>query len=195
MRQDAPASACKSLKELVTAAQSCALCEGLASTRGTVVVGLHPRAAKVLVVGEAPGAQEDATGLPFVGKSGQLLDGVLESSGLSRAKVAITSVVKCRPPGNRTPYAQEIAHCTPWIDRQVELINPQVVVAMGSVAAKWAMGTGVKIGQVHGELMPWRNRDLMITYHPSAALRFGPRGAPLAAMRADFLVVAQRVQA
>ncbi|CAB4793226.1 unannotated protein [freshwater metagenome] len=193
MTPDSLGSNYSSLKALVSAAQSCVLCDGLSATRATVVVGHHPKGAKVLVVGEAPGAQEDETGEPFVGKSGQLLDGVLEGVGLSRATVAITSVVKCRPPKNRTPHAGEIANCAPWIDRQVELINPLVVVAMGSVAAKWAMGKTTKIGEVHGQLMPWRDRELMITYHPSAALRFGPRGMPLAAMREDFTVVADRV--
>jgi DNA polymerase len=86
--------------------------------------------------------------------------------------------------------AGEIAHCSPWLDRQVELINPQVVVALGSIATKWALGKTSKIGQTRGRFIDWRSRQLMVTYHPSAALRFGPNGMPLAAMREDFALVA-----
>jgi len=184
------ASACSTLSELVLAAQACTACADLASTRNRVVVGHHPQRASLLVVGEAPGALEDETGEPFVGKSGQLLDSVFESAGLTRATIAITSVVKCRPPKNRNPLAGEIAHCSPWLDRQVELINPQVVVALGSIATKWALGKTSKIGQTRGRFIDWRSRQLMVTYHPSAALRFGPNGMPLAAMREDFALVA-----
>lgn len=189
----AEAAACSTLSELVVAAKACTRCADLAASRITVVVGQHPVGARVLVVGEAPGALEDETGEPFVGRSGQLLDGVLSEVGLPRAGVAVASVVKCRPPKNRTPHVREMVSCSPWLDRQVELIDPLVVVAMGTVAAQWAAGKSARIGQLHGRFIDWRERQLMVTYHPSAALRFGPNGMPLAAMRADFALVAARV--
>jgi len=189
----AVAPTCTSLAELVAAARSCTSCADLAAGRHSVVVGQHPVGARVLVVGEAPGAQEDETGEPFVGRSGQLLDRVLEQAGLARAGVAVASVVKCRPPKNRTPYARETSMCSPWLDRQVQLIDPLVVVAMGTVAAQWAAGRSARIGELHGRFIPWRERLLMVTYHPSAALRFGPNGMPLAAMHEDFALVAARL--
>jgi uracil-DNA glycosylase family 4 len=187
------AAACLSLDALVMAAQACIACTELAQGRHSVVVGQHPAGARVLVVGEAPGAQEDVSGEPFVGRSGQLLDEVLAECGLPRSGVAVASVVKCRPPGNRTPKTPEIAACSPWLDRQVQLVDPLVVVAMGGVAAQWALGKGTKIGEARGRVRAWRDRHLMVTFHPSAALRFGPNGAPLAAMREDFTTVREFV--
>ena len=184
------AAQCQSLDELVHSAQQCRVCPALAADRGHVVVGQHPPGARVFVVGEAPGAQEDLTGEPFVGRSGQLLDTVLHDAGLPRSSVAITSVVKCRPPANRTPTRAEIVSCSPWLDQQLQLIDPQIVVALGTVAMQWALGRQARVGEQRGRLQPFRDRQLMVTYHPSAALRFGPNGAPLAALRDDLAMVA-----
>jgi DNA polymerase len=148
-------------------------------------------------VGEAPGAQEDETGVPFVGRSGQLLDGLLGDAGLRRDQVAVANVLKCRPPANRKPRRAEVSRCRPWLDRQVDLVDPVVVVALGGTAAEWFVGPGARIAALRdqGRVAPLlhRGRRLLVTYHPSAAIRFGPQGAPLAALREDLAEVARVV--
>ena len=109
-----------------------------------------PPGAEVLLVGEAPGAQEDAVGVPFVGRSGQLLDSLLDEAGLPRDQVAVANVLKCRPPANRKPRRAEVARCRPWLDRQIELIDPAVVVALGGTAAEWFFGPGARIATLRG---------------------------------------------
>jgi uracil-DNA glycosylase len=147
----------------------------------------------VLLVGEAPGAQEDETGIPFVGRSGQLLDQLLGDAGLDRTRVAVVNVIKCRPPGNRTPRRGEVARCRPWLQRQIELVDPTVVVALGSTAAAWFFGPGARIAALRergrDEPLWYAGRRLVVTYHPSAAIRFGPNGEPVAALRADLTEV------
>jgi DNA polymerase len=162
----------------------------LAASRNRVVAGVYPPGARVLLVGEAPGAREDAGGLPFVGRSGALLDTVLDAVGLHRGELAVCNVVKCRPPGNRPPRAAEVRTCRPWLDRQVELIDPAVVVTLGATALRWALGRSGRLSEVHGQPQALGNRLLVPTYHPAAALRFGPSGAPMAALRTDLGVVA-----
>ena len=144
-----------------------------------------PAGADVLLVGEAPGAQEDAAGVPFVGRSGQLLDSLLVEAGLPRERVAVANVLKCRPPANRTPRRAEVARCRPWLQRQVELVDPAVVVALGGTAAEWFFGAGARIAALRESPQRYGDRPVVVTYHPSAAIRFGPRGAPLAALRED----------
>jgi len=151
---------------------------------GRVVLG------RVVLVGEAPGAQEDAAGRPFVGRAGQLLDGVLAEAGLDRGAVAVLNVLKCRPPGNRAPRPEEVAHCRPWLQRQLALLAPRVVVPLGLTATVWFLGRGVTLGAVRGRVHEVGGLRVLPTYHPSAALRFGPRGAPLAALRDDLARVA-----
>jgi DNA polymerase len=124
---------------LVEAMSGCPACP-LSLSRTRVVPGVYPQAARILLVGEAPGAEEDAGGLPFVGRSGQLLDTLLAEAGLVRDELAICNVVKCRPPANRPPRAGEVRTCRPWLDRQVELIDPAVVVTLGATALTWALG-------------------------------------------------------
>ena len=180
---------------LVGLLHTCTACEELAASRSRVVPGERPPGAEVLLVGEAPGAQEDESGVPFVGRSGQLLDQLLDDAGLTRTQVAVVNVVKCRPPGNRTPRRAEVARCRPWLERQIALVDPTVVVALGSTAASWFFGPGARIAALRerAQTEPLRHgsRRLVVTYHPSAAIRFGPRGEPVAALRADLAEVAR----
>jgi DNA polymerase len=178
---------------LAAAARPCVACPELAASRQHVVVGDVPATGRPLfaLVGEAPGANEDATGRPFVGRSGALLDELLAEAGLDRSRGAVLNVVKCRPPGNRTPKSPEVARCSGWLRRQLELLDPPVVVALGLSAAKWFLGPRIVLAQVR-EAAPfdWQGRALWATYHPSAAIRFGPNGAPRAGLLADLRAVA-----
>ena len=183
----------ESWASLAAAASGCTACP-LALSRTRVVPGIYPVGARLLLVGEAPGAQEDATGVPFIGRSGELLDRLLAGAGLDRAMIAVCNVVKCRPPANRPPRRREVATCQPWLDRQVDLIDPAVIITLGATALAWALGPGVRLGDVHGSVLRHAERALVPTYHPAAAIRFGPRGAPLAALRADLCVAAALLQ-
>ena len=178
---------------LAAAARTCVACPELAAARQHVVVGDVPEGGRppFALVGEAPGATEDETGRPFVGRSGALLDQLLDEAGLSRSEAAVLNIVKCRPPGNRTPKAPEVARCSGWLRRQLELLDPPVVVALGLSAAKWFLGPRTVLGQAR-EVAPhdYDGRALWVTYHPSAAIRFGPDGAPRAALLADLRGVA-----
>jgi uracil-DNA glycosylase family 4 len=170
----------------------CVACPELAATRQHVVVGDVPVAGRprFALVGEAPGATEDDTGRPFVGKSGALLDQLLAEAGLSRAEAAVLNIVKCRPPANRTPKAPEVARCSGWLRRQLELLDPPVVVALGLSAAKWFLGPRTVLAQVRARPHEIGGRAVWATYHPSAAIRFGPKGAPRAGLLADLTAVA-----
>jgi uracil-DNA glycosylase family 4 len=181
---------------LAATARSCVACPELAAVRQHVVVGDVPVTGRPLVafVGEAPGATEDETGRPFVGKSGALLDQLLAEAGLDRAECAVLNVVKCRPPGNRTPKAPEVARCSGWLHRQIELLDPPAIVALGLSAAKWFLGPRTVLARAREHAgQPWNGRSLHVTYHPSAAIRFGPNGAPRAALAADLRQVAYLV--
>jgi uracil-DNA glycosylase family 4 len=182
--------------DLTLAVRGCTACPELVASRTTVVAGVLPPGAAgvdVLLLGEAPGAQEDLAGVPFVGKSGQLLDSLLQEVGLSRDQVGVTNVLKCRPPANRKPRRAEVTRCRPWLERQVALAAPRVVVALGGTAAEWFFGSGARITALRGSVHSFDGRVLVVTYHPSAAIRFGPRGAPLAALRDDLRTVARLV--
>ena len=186
------AAAVADLETLATLARSCVACPELAAARQHVVVGDLPVSGRPLVtfVGEAPGATEDETGRPFVGRSGALLDQLLAEAGLDRALCAVLNVVKCRPPGNRTPKAAEVARCSGWLDRQLELLDPPVVVALGLSAAKWFLGPRTVLAAARGRAHDVGGRAVWTTYHPSAAIRFGPNGAPRAGLLADLTAVA-----
>jgi uracil-DNA glycosylase len=186
----ATAAGCPDLPSLAGAMRGCVACAELAATRTRVVVGDLPGTGRPLLVGEAPGAQEDLAGRPFVGRAGQLLDELLAEAGLRRADLAVLNVLKCRPPGNRTPSRAEAARCAGWLDRQVELLDPPVVMALGRTALTWALGARVTLAEVRGRLHEWRGRGLVVSYHPSAAIRFGPRGMPRAALREDLAMLA-----
>ena len=177
---------------LAGVARSCVACPELAATRQHVVVGDVPVSGRprLVLIGEAPGATEDETGRPFVGKSGALLDLLLVDAGLSREEAAVLNVVKCRPPANRTPRSSEVARCSGWLHRQLELLGAPVVVALGLSAAKWFLGPRTVLGEVRGRPHEVDGRAVWATYHPSAAIRFGPNGAPRAALLADLQAVA-----
>jgi uracil-DNA glycosylase len=177
---------------LAEANRPCVACPELAVARQHVVVGDVPVAGRprFALVGEAPGATEDDTGRPFVGRSGALLDQLLAEAGLSRQEAAVLNIVKCRPPANRTPKAPEVARCSGWLRRQLELLDPPVVVALGLSAAKWFLGPRTVLAQVRGRPHEIGGRAVWATYHPSAAIRFGPNGAPRAGLLADLTAVA-----
>jgi DNA polymerase len=191
------ASEASTWPELAQVVRGCLACPELVASRTNVVAGVLPpdvaTGAEVMLVGEAPGAQEDEAGVPFVGRSGQLLDTLLAEAGLRRDQVAVANVLKCRPPGNRKPRRAEVARCRPWLERQIELADPRVVVALGGTAAEWFFGPAARIAALRGSVQQYDGRSLVVTYHPSAAIRFGPRGAPLAALRDDLLTVARLV--
>jgi len=143
-------------------------------------------AADLMFVGEGPGEQEDRQGLPFVGRSGQLLDRlVLEEMGLTRKDFYIANTVKCRPPGNRDPLPDEIEACWPYLEKQLELVDPRVVVTLGNFATKLLLATAEGISRLRGRVYPYRGGQLVPTFHPSAALRGG--GLVVAQMRADLV--------
>ncbi|QEC48142.1 uracil-DNA glycosylase [Baekduia soli] len=134
-----------------------------------LVPGEGPAGAAIVVLGEAPGAREDAEGRPFVGPAGKLLDGLLAEAGMARDEVFITNVVKARPPGNRDPRAPEVAHHRPWLEAQLELIAPALLVPLGRHALAH-VAPGAKIGEVHGTVLETPERRVFPLYHPAAAL-------------------------
>ena len=151
-------------------ALGCPRCR-LAETRGHVVFGEGSPDADVLVVGEAPGADEDRTGRPFVGRAGKLLTLLLASVGLPREQVYVCNVLKCRPPGNRNPMADEVEACSPYLLRQVELVKPRVIAAFGTFAAQTLLRTDTTIGRLRGRVHDFHGVPLVATYHPAALLR------------------------
>lgn len=156
---------------LKAAVAACTRCR-LAATRTQTVFGVGDEHADWLFVGEGPGAEEDLKGEPFVGQAGKLLDNMLASIGLRRGeRVYIANVVKCRPPGNRNPEADEIAACAPYLDRQIDLIAPRLIVALGRVAAMRFLGREASINALRGRLLEYRGRPLIVTYHPAYLLR------------------------
>ena len=144
----------------------------LARTRSRTVPGTGPAPADVMCIGEAPGAREDETGEPFVGPAGRLLDELLAAAGLGRESVYIANVVKCRPPGNRDPQPEEIAACRAFLDRQIALVDPKVIVTLGRFSmAAWFPGES--IGRIHGRARRVDGRLVVPMYHPAAALHRG----------------------
>jgi DNA polymerase len=174
--------------------ESCLSCEkcGLAATRTNVVFGTGNPNAEVLFVGEGPGQHEDEQGLPFVGRSGQLLDVYLDAIHLSRQKnVFIANIVKCRPPGNRDPQPEERGACLPWLRQQFKLIKPKIVVCLGRIAAQVLIDPAFAIMKQHGQ---WFNKGdalFMATLHPAALLR-NPTHKPLAFE--DFVSLREKIQ-
>ncbi|CAA9359912.1 MAG: Uracil-DNA glycosylase, family 4 [uncultured Gemmatimonadetes bacterium] len=151
-------------------ALGCPRC-GLAKTRTHVVFGEGSETADVMVVGEAPGQEEDRSGRPFVGRAGQLLDLLLLSSGFQREDVYVCNVLKCRPPQNRNPQPDEVDACSPYLLRQVQLVKPRVILAFGAFAAQTLLGTDITIGKLRGRTHQYRGIPLVPTYHPAACLR------------------------
>lgn len=174
-----PATPRLSWSDLENQAKICTSCE-LSRGRTQVVFGAGAQRARLMFVGEAPGADEDAQGIPFVGRAGQLLDKMIVAMGLSRENdVYIANVVKCRPPDNRNPEPAEIKACTDFLQRQIELVNPEIVVALGSVAAQYLLQTELPLGKLRGRFAdsPTFTREdgqkvsVMATYHPAFLLR------------------------
>lgn len=162
------------LREAVATCTACGLCR----TRRQTVFGVgHPQA-HWMIVGEAPGEQEDRCGEPFVGRAGQLLDRMLAALGLSRSaagdaarQVYIANTLKCRPPSNRNPQPQELAQCLPYLHRQVALVQPRIILAMGRFAVQALLGSDEPIGRLRGRVHTWQGRPLVVTYHPAYLLR------------------------
>jgi uracil-DNA glycosylase len=186
------------LEAVAAEAAGCTRCR-LHQSRTQVVFGQGDPHADLMFVGEAPGFHEDRQGIPFVGPSGQLLNRLLEGIGLRREDVYICNVVKSRPPQNRDPLPDEIAACRPWLDAQVRLVDPRVVVTLGNFAAKTLLETTTGITRLRGRAYPFQGRVLLPTFHPAAALHAqGRRTAgpsPLEAMEDDFRVLAELLAA
>lgn len=160
--------------ELAAHVASCRRCR-LAESRTQTVLGVGDLDAAWVFVGEAPGAEEDRRGEPFVGAAGKLLDNMLAAIGLERGRnVYIANVVKCRPPNNRNPEPDEIAACAPYLDRQIELVSPRLIVALGKVAATRLLGREVSIASLRGKVWDYRGRPVVVTYHPAYLLRNPP---------------------
>ena len=172
--------------------RSCARCPALVATRTTVVVGTTSPGARLLVVGEAPGAQEDASGQPFVGRSGQLLDRLLAEAGLPRDRVSVLNTIKCRPPDNRVPTRAETANCRPWTEAQVAALDPALVLTLGLSATRWWLGP-ITLRAVRGQVQQIGGRRVLPTYHPSAAIRGGPAGEPMRLLREDLALAVRLV--
>jgi len=157
--------------DLESACKSCTKCP-LHETRANVVFGVGNRSAEVLFIGEGPGENEDLKGEPFVGRGGILLDNMLEIIGLSRkSNIFIANIVKCRPPNNRDPHSSEREACAPWLNEQIALINPKIIVCLGRIAAGEIIGGDFKISRDHGKWYEIKGRKTMALYHPAALLR------------------------
>ncbi len=186
------------LEAVAAEAAGCTRCR-LHQSRTQVVFGQGDPRADLMFVGEAPGFHEDRQGIPFVGPSGQLLNRLLEGIGLRRQDVYICNVVMSRPPQNRDPQPDEIAACRPWLDAQIRLVDPKVVVTLGNFAAKTLLETTTGITRLRGQTYPFQGRVLLPTFHPAAALH--PQGrrtagpSPLEAMEGDFRVLAELLAA
>jgi DNA polymerase len=155
---------------LEEAVRCCTKC-GLHQARTQTVFGVGNRQAQWLFIGEAPGADEDAQGEPFVGRAGQLLNAMLFALGLKREQVYIANVLKCRPPGNRDPQPDEVAHCEPYLIRQIELIQPRLIVALGRHAAHSLLKTDAPLARLRGQQLNYHGTPLIVTYHPAYLLR------------------------
>ena len=163
--------------ELAAAVAACRAC-GLCEQRRQAVLGVGDRTPDWLFVGEGPGAEEDARGEPFVGQAGKLLDNMLAALDLARGdKVYIGNAVKCRPPGNRTPEAAEIAACRPWLERQIELLAPKIIVLLGKAAVHSVLHDDKSLASLRGRRFEYRGIPVVVTYHPAYLLRNLPEKA------------------
>jgi len=156
--------------ELETAVRICTKCP-LHATRTQTVFGVGSRHARWMFIGEAPGADEDRQGEPFVGRAGQLLNAMLFAMGLKREEVYIANVLKCRPPGNRDPQPEEVAQCEPYLLRQIEFIRPALIIALGRHAAHSLLKTEVPLARLRGQRLSYHGTPLIVTYHPAYLLR------------------------
>ncbi|HMQ79226.1 MAG TPA: uracil-DNA glycosylase [Ignavibacteria bacterium] len=160
----------ETLDELNAKINTCTKC-GLSKLRTNFVFGVGNPNADVVVIGEAPGADEDAQGEPFVGRAGQLLNKILEATGFKREDVFILNILKCRPPGNRNPEPDEAELCRPYLDKQLKLINPKLLLLLGKVASETLLKTKEPLNKLRGKVHDYKGWKLMITFHPAALLR------------------------
>jgi DNA polymerase len=158
-------------RDLQTQVAQCTRCP-LASTRTRTVFGEGPRNTAILFIGEGPGADEDASGKPFVGKAGQLLTKILEAAGIPRQDVFITNVVKCRPPGNRVPTLEETFACDRFLQTQIALVSPRILICLGNTPTKWILKTSEGITKTRGKWFNWKGISVMPMFHPSYLLRY-----------------------
>lgn len=165
-----PSPTYSSLEDFEQAICQCQKCP-LGQSRNKFVFGVGDPGAELVLVGEAPGHDEDLKGEPFVGRAGQLLDRILGAIAMTRQDVYICNVIKCRPPDNRTPAQDEIDTCLPYLEEQLEMIKPRLIVALGGVAAHTLLSVKAPIGQLRSKLWKWRTTDVLVTYHPAALLR------------------------
>ena len=161
----------KSLKLLAEEISLCKKCPELFSTRTQTVFGVGKLEPELCFVGEAPGADEDAKGEPFVGRAGQLLDKIIIACGFARSEVYICNTLKCRPPNNATPTPQQCENCKPYFERQIDLVKPKWICCLGAVAAKNVLQSELSIGKLRGKLHTYRGIPVVATYHPAYLLR------------------------
>ena len=157
-------------EKLKTECADCRKCE-LCDMRNNLVFGIGNEQAEIMLIGEGPGEQEDLQGVPFVGPAGKLLDNMLEMIGLDRSKVYIANIVKCRPPHNRDPKPDEQYACRGWLEKQIELVDPKLIVCLGRISACALISDSFRITREHGQWFDVNGRRIMATYHPSALLR------------------------
>ncbi|MEX2149104.1 MAG: uracil-DNA glycosylase [Steroidobacteraceae bacterium] len=155
---------------LEAAVRDCRLC-GLCDTRTQTVFGTGERKARLMVIGEAPGAEEDRQGEPFVGRAGQLLNSMLAAAGFERNEVYIANVLKCRPPNNRDPGALEASQCLPYLRRQIELVGPAAILCVGRIAAQRLLGREEPLARMRGQVHEFGGVPVVVTYHPAYLLR------------------------
>jgi DNA polymerase len=165
----------QALEVLAQQVSTCTRCGELASSRTQTVFGVGRAGADLCFVGEAPGADEDAQGEPFVGAAGKLLDRIIIACGLKREDVYICNIIKCRPPGNRTPRPDEAGHCREYLEKQLDLVRPRFICALGSCAAQNLLNTTQSLGKLRGRLHSFRGIPVLVTYHPAYLL---PHRAP-----------------
>lgn len=170
-KQTATAATLEVLRQEVV---PCTRCHELATTRTQTVFGVGNPKARLCFMGEAPGADEDRLGEPFVGRAGQLLDKIIEACTLRREDVYILNMLKCRPPGNRNPAPDELANCRPFLERQLELIEPEYICCLGAVASQNLLGVTTPIGKLRGKLHAYRGAKVVCTFHPAYLLRNPP---------------------
>ena len=155
---------------LATEVAGCVRCQSLASTRTQTVFGVGRLDPELCFVGELPGEQEDRQGEPFVGPAGQLLDRIIAACGMKREEVYILNILRCRPPGNRQPTAEEAGNCRGFLERQLEIVRPQYLCALGATAAKHLLGSSLSIGKLRGRFHDFKGMPVICTYHPSYLL-------------------------
>jgi DNA polymerase len=164
----------QALAALTQRVAQCMRCAALASTRTQTVFGVGPLDAELCFIGEAPGAEEDRLGEPFVGAAGQLLNRIIAACGMKREEVYICNILRCRPPGNRAPAADEAANCREYLDKTIELVRPKFICCLGACAAQNLLGTQWSVGRMRSRFHDYNGITVAVTYHPSYLLRYEP---------------------